>query len=615
MDLFYRLIENIINNWNYLGNDFLGFSLNISVIINFFINFLIALFFIFSSFAFGEKLIKITGGRFKKNNFNYLIFIGVGYIFISFGFALLGFFSLLNPFAMIFYLSLIIIFSFFFPFSVKEKYISLRNSFIKSFVHLKSNKFVFIWVVLFIILALVNLVNLEIREDQYHVNFPKIFLSYQSIMVPAKEPFHVSASPMLSEMYYTMGIFLFSKETARHIHFLFYILTILTLVEFSRFKNYKFSIFTPLLFVSAPVVIKETSSMYTDFQWIFCFLLAIILIVKKSDNNILKYVLSGLFFGGMLASKLWTIVFTPLFLIYLLITLNKKNKLRYILIFLTSALLISGFWYLRAFLLTGNPLYPAFINEVNLENNTDHFTLFDYVGINYSLLNPLDYKNVFSPLFFFGVLFFLYKFNENIKQLKKLNIFKLFFLLLFLYLSIHYQFGRYLLGLYILFVFFASLGIEKTYFNLKFAKYFFNLVLIVLFPYYFINALLVMPYSLGIADKNKYLSRILIRDNSSYYDFGRKFDKFIEKNDLVATYGIFGYYYADFNFIDINFILDKDKRSFLLLKENGTTKLFIKGGDIDFFCKKINLTDCEKSNYQLVSSYLEHPTYYLYNIK
>src|SRR4030043_364946 len=100
MNLFSNLVNNIINNWNLLGNDFMGFSLNIHVITNFFVNFLLSL---------------------------------------------------------LFYLSLIIIFSFLFPFSVKKKYISLRNSFIKSIVHLKSNKFVFIWVVLFIILALINL--------------------------------------------------------------------------------------------------------------------------------------------------------------------------------------------------------------------------------------------------------------------------------------------------------------------------------------------------------------------------------------------------------------------------------------------------------------------------
>src|SRR3989304_4570870 len=112
MNLFFSLVGNIINNWNYLVNDFLGFSLNLSVIINFLIPFSIAFLCLFTSFSFGKKLIKITGRRFKKNNYNYLIFIAIGYIFISFGFALLGFLSLLKPFIVFLYIFLILSFSF-----------------------------------------------------------------------------------------------------------------------------------------------------------------------------------------------------------------------------------------------------------------------------------------------------------------------------------------------------------------------------------------------------------------------------------------------------------------------------------------------------------------------
>src|SRR3972149_512091 len=209
MNLFFSLVGNIINNWNYLVNDFLGFSLNLSVIINFLINFLIAFLFIFTSFSFGKKLIQMLSIKLKNNDYNYLIYIALGYIFISTGFALLGFFSLLKPPIILFYLTLVLIFSFLFSLSLKKNFYSLSKGFIKSFTLLKLNKFVFTWVILFIVLAFINLVNLEIREDQYHVDFPNLFLRYETIMTPPMEPFRVSASPLLSEMFYTMGIFLF----------------------------------------------------------------------------------------------------------------------------------------------------------------------------------------------------------------------------------------------------------------------------------------------------------------------------------------------------------------------------------------------------------------------
>jgi len=77
-----------------------------------------------------------------------------------------------------------------------------------------------------------------------------------TIMITPKEQLHVSGSPMLSEMYYSIGIFLWSEESARYIHFVFYILVLLTLLEFAKNSKYKFSIYTPLLFVTAPVAVS-----------------------------------------------------------------------------------------------------------------------------------------------------------------------------------------------------------------------------------------------------------------------------------------------------------------------------------------------------------------------
>ncbi|PIR79716.1 MAG: hypothetical protein COU25_03830 [Candidatus Levybacteria bacterium CG10_big_fil_rev_8_21_14_0_10_35_13] len=71
MNLFPSLVGNIINNWNYLVNDFLGFSLNFSVIIIFLISFLMAFLFIFTSFALGEKILKIFNVNLSNNDSNY----------------------------------------------------------------------------------------------------------------------------------------------------------------------------------------------------------------------------------------------------------------------------------------------------------------------------------------------------------------------------------------------------------------------------------------------------------------------------------------------------------------------------------------------------------------
>ena len=54
-------------------------------------------------------------------------------------------------------------------------------------------------------------------------------------------------------------------------------------------------------------------------------------------------------------------------------------------------------------------------------------------------------------------------------------------------------------------------------------------------------------------------------------------------------------------------------------KLNELTKFFIKGGDINWFCNKLNLTKCKQENYKLLSHFSAVPysgtQYFLYSIK
>lgn len=610
------LPSNILNNINYLKQDYLGLNPNFDFLINFTLGFIISISFLIISLLIGRTIRSLFFRNSGFKDINYLIDCALGTITIGTGVALLGFFSLLKTPIFLFYLGLLLFTSFY---KFNPKYLkNVKKSLLVNLRLLKKNKFVFLWTTLFIILALINLINPEIREDQYHVDLPNQYLKSQTIMIPAKEQLHVSASPLLSEMSYLIGIFVWSEESARYLHFLFYLLVLLTLFEFSKIKGYKFSIYAPLLFATAPVVIHETSSMYVDFQWIFYFLLSILIILKNKKITYTDVALSGIFLGGMVSSKLWTIVFIPVFMFYLIITLNKISlvkRIKYLPISLFSLLSVSFVWFLRAYILTGNPLYPAFAKEVDISNNFFYTPIWEYLKINNAFINPFNNINVFSPLFFLGCFFFLYKFQENLKIVSKLNLFKFFSFLLLVYIFINYPYGRYLLGIYVLFIFFASVGFEKVISNFKKVKVLLVFSLIIFFLYYFINSLLIIPYAIGFANKNNYLTRILSKDNSSFYDFNHKFDKYISKNDNVATHGIFGYYYANFNYIDANYIFDKNHKEFDYLKEKSITKLFIKGGDINYFCKKLELKNCNTGSYSYISNYMGSQPYYLYNIK
>jgi hypothetical protein len=618
MNLIGSLYKNIFINLNLVRQDYIGASINTDVFINVLMNLSISLMLIFISYLLGNRIRLLFFKKTNKYSFNYLISVALGYIFISIGITILGFLNILKNEEIILYLFLISIFAILPKKSSLKSIDDLVKSLNLILKEIKKEKFIYVFTILFILLASINLINPEIREDQYHVDFPKIYLSNQTIMVPPRESFHVSGSTMLSEMYYTIGIFLYSVETARYIHFLFYILVILTLFELVKKTQEKYFEFVPIIFITAPVVIHETSSIYVDFEWMFCFLLALAILFLEDKLSNKKSVLIGILLGGMLSTKLWTIVFIPAVILYLIIFVVKvsfKKRIIHASLISVSAFFITFIWFLRSYILTGNPLYPAFSKTFTLEKTIDNFQLSHYLSLNYALLNPLQYLNTFSPLVFLGTLFILYKFKDNIVLLWKSNIFKFFLILLFIYIVINYPFGRYLLGLYVLFIFVSSVGLKRVLERFTSFKYLINLGVLVLFLYYLINSIFVLPYTFGISDKNKYLSRILIRDNSSYFDFGGMFNKNISKNDYVATYGIFGYYYAPFKFVDINFILDVNHRDIYLLKKNRVTKLFIRGGDVNWLCARLSLTNCNPSKYSLISKYQVYPTYYLYKLK
>ena len=83
----------------------------------------------------------------------------------------------------------------------------------------------------------------------------------------------------------------------------------------------------------------------------------------------------------------------------------------------------------------------------------------------------------------------------------------------------------------------------------------------------------------------------------------------------MATYGIFGYYYADFKYTDVDYVFNEEGESFNLLKEKGVTKLFIKGGDINYFCSVLKLKNCTPDKYTYLSGFMGTQPYYLYGIK
>ena len=601
-----HLIQNIITNYVLLLNDFVGFSISPLGIFSYILHIIIALTILIVFYLFGNQVRNIF---FKEQKtFRFFINIALGYITIGIGICLLGIFSLLNSEVILGYFAAII-FCALYPFSFKLKRIMT--------IKIPYNDFAVWGTIFFVLISFLRLIQPEIAEDGYHTDLPQLYLSSQTMMHQSKELLHVIPYPQLAEMTYLIPLFLGDKEATRFIHFGFYLLIIFLLYTVSKDKKSSFLKYSPLLFATAPVVMKYSSSQYTDFFMVFPFLLSLFLLEKNtSKKNIL---LSGIIFGAVISIKMWLLIYIPAFLLFIAIR-NKKEKFleicKLLMIFVLAALAVVSIWYLRAFILTGDPVFPIFSKIELLETAQTLSTPFsDHFSFNWKMFT---YPNmiVLSPLFFLAFLFAFIYHKTFIKLVSSSPLFLFFYLLMIEQLFIKVDFGRYLLAWYTTSTLIASAGVAIIFNKKSITRYGFIACYVVLFIYYFFNTVLLLPYGFGWADKNAYLTRVLGRDNVSYYNFENNFDKRISNKDLVATYGIGSYYYANFSYIDIGYVFSKQERDFGLLKKKKVTKLLIKGGDIAWFCKTLRITNCTVKKVRLLATYpSDSKKYNLYEIK
>jgi hypothetical protein len=609
-----ELFKNITDNYLYLKNDFITLTINPHGVLNYLINILITLSLFFVFYNLGKKIKCL----FYKND-NYLDFfinIALGYIAIATGIGLLGVSSLLYSIILITYFVTLCIIALY-PFSQIRL---LDYKFLKEIKPciLKQNKIVLIGVILFVILSFLRLSIPDTTEDGYHTDLPRLYLQTHTTMHQTKDLLHVIPYPQLAEMIYIVPVFFDHKDAVRFIHFGFYIVILLLLFKISNHKDYTFAEYAPIIFASTPLVIRYSASQYTDFFMLLTFLLAVLILQKNA--NFKQISLAGIFYGAVLSVKMWMLVYLPVFLTYLVflnLKLERKKLSKLLLTFIIAAFIVPLLWYWRAFIITGDPIYPLFahLEYVDKFENQTPAGLSAYFGFNQNMFS-IPSLIVFSPLFYLSLIFCLLSIKKFSTIVKKMPAF-IFVILLFLeQLIVKVYLGRYLLAWNSITLLVASGGASIVLAKNIIAKYGFVLVFSILFVYYFINTLLTLPYGYGWANQNAYLTRVLYRDNASYYDFDKLFNKWIKKDDLVMTHGIVSFYYADFSYIEDGYVFDNTNRSFNVLKKKKITKILIKGGDIKWFCTRLELSDCSQNSVKLLATYnKDEKKYNLYSVE
>ncbi|MDD3088324.1 MAG: glycosyltransferase family 39 protein [Candidatus Omnitrophica bacterium] len=285
------------------------------------------------------------------------------------------------------------------------------------------------------VLSLFGAMAPEIGNDAlaYHLDHSKIFAGRHSIgFIPFTRE---SLWPYFGQMFFTAGLLLESVTAAKLSHYFFGILLILSVFSFTRrFFSKKKALLAAALLASSPGIFTQMTYAYVDLTqgfYSFMALYAIMLWVKREQLGLLA--LSGLFAGIALSVKLMSgMALIALVFVVLLSDLHKKTQAKKVfaqLFVLGLFAFAAGFvWYLRSYLVLGNPVYP-FLHNIFGSGWETH--LKDYVGTRTDLLGffllPWDmviHVDSFGGeqigvifLAFFPLLIFLPRHEKNIQYL------------------------------------------------------------------------------------------------------------------------------------------------------------------------------------------------------
>jgi hypothetical protein len=242
-----------------------------------------------------------------------------------------------------------------------------------------------------------------------------------------------SVNPLFTDLHFALGFWLAGDFGAKVVAYLFGLSLIYITYKFSRkFLNISLSLFLVLLVSTFQAVAWQSASFYIDlakasFELASLYFLYKFLFEKESQRSA-NLIGAGLFFGASLASKLFSLFLSPVYLL-LVVLFSQKNKVGRAFVFFFTSLLLPLPFYLFSYLKTGYFFYSFHLNKLaeigGSESNSIYLwqRLIRLAHSPFELFLAKDYIS-FIFIIFLPVMIFSYK-----KVFEKRNLFLLIFAL------------------------------------------------------------------------------------------------------------------------------------------------------------------------------------------
>ncbi len=209
----------------------------------------------------------------------------------------------------------------------------------------------------------------------HHLAIPKIYLEKGGIHEIPSMPF--SYYPMNLDLLYLIPLYFGNDIIPKLIHFSFALLTVYLIFRYLKNRlNTNYALFGAVFFLSIPIVIKLSITVYVDLGLMFFSTASLLLLLKWIDSKfqlrylIVSSILCGLAMGtkynGLIAFFLLTL-FVPF--LYSRHSQNKRSGFirpaGYAILFLIVALLVFSPWMMKNYRWQNNPIYPLYNNWFN----------------------------------------------------------------------------------------------------------------------------------------------------------------------------------------------------------------------------------------------------------
>jgi 4-amino-4-deoxy-L-arabinose transferase-like glycosyltransferase len=219
----------------------------------------------------------------------------------------------------------------------------------------------------------------------HHLAVPKLYLRHGAIYEIPFMPF--SYFPMNLQLLYLIPLYFGNDIIPKYIHFAFALLTAWLIFNYLKPRtSVIYAILGVLFFLSIPIIVKLSITVYVDLGLIFFSTASLLLLLKWVENGF-KYrflSLSAICCGLAMGTKyngLVTFFLLTLFVPFIHSRYAEGNKagavksVRYGALFLAIALLFFAPWIIRNYIWTGNPLYPLYDSWFNPENQIHRQTI------------------------------------------------------------------------------------------------------------------------------------------------------------------------------------------------------------------------------------------------